>query len=71
MAVSVAGGDGTGAGAGTEAGPETGAGIDGVGAIQDVGDEVDGSGGMPLVIHDPLVSATALTFSIRTSYRHR
>ncbi len=71
VAVSVAGDADTRAGAGTDAGPDTRAGIDGVGAIQDDGDEVDGSGGMPLVIHDPLESATALTFSIRTSYRHR
>lgn len=35
-----------------------------------VGDEADGSGGIPAVMNDPDPSVTALTFSIQNSYRH-
>ncbi len=59
------------------AGVGDGAGGDGLGAVQlpDDGDEVDGSGnddngGVPPAMNDRLKSASALTFSIRCSYRH-
>ncbi len=45
-----------------------GAGIDGLGAVHAADSEADGddgSGDVPLVIHDLLMSACALTFSIR------
>jgi hypothetical protein len=49
-------------------------GIDGLGAVQAVvvglDVEIGGRGVVPSVIHDLLTWATALTFSIRSTYRH-
>jgi len=49
-------------------------GIDGLGAVQAVvvglDVEIGGRGVVPSVIHDLLTWATALTFSIRCTYRH-
>lgn len=49
-------------------------GIDGLGAVQAVvvglDAEIGGRGVAPSVIHDLLMWATALTFSIRSTYRH-
>jgi hypothetical protein len=51
-----------------------GEGIDGLGAVQAVvvglAAEIGGRGVAPSVIHDLLMWATALTFSIRSTYRH-
>ena len=66
----VTGPDGTGSVA--RAGGEEG--VDGLGAVQAVvvglGAEIGGRGVVPSVIHDLLTWATALTFSIRNTYRH-
>lgn len=66
----VTGPDGTGSVA--RAGGEEG--IDGLGAVQAVvvglDVEIGGRGVVPSVIHDLLAWATALTFSIRSTYRH-
>ena len=66
----VTGPDGTGSVA--RAGGEEG--VDGLGAVQAVvvglGAEIGGRGVVPSVIHDLLTWATALTFSIRSTYRH-
>lgn len=66
----VTGPDGTGSVA--RAGGEEG--VDGLGAVQAVvvglDAEIGGRGVVPSVIHDLLTWATALTFSIRNTYRH-
>lgn len=66
----VTGPDGTGSVA--RLGGESG--LDGLGAVQAVvvgrGAEIGGRGVVSSVIHDLLTWATALTFSIRSTYRH-
>jgi hypothetical protein len=61
-------------GTGGVAGIDGDVGIDGLGAVHalvvGLGAEIGGRGVAPSAIHDLLMWATALTFSIRSTYRH-